>query len=105
MSNVVVSFTRISSSWRRALLGALALLAAITAATPAAADPAISYSTFLGGSLGEAGRAVATWGSTTFVAGSTRSLDYLVFVVTSRKPYDQLYGPSTGSPPGSESTT
>jgi hypothetical protein len=64
MRNVIESSARF---WRRALLGALTVLAAVSSALPAGADPTLVYSTGLGGSGG--GFAVAAQGGNTFVAG------------------------------------
>lgn len=70
-------------SWRRALLGALTILAA---ASPALADPTLLFSTYLGGSRQDIGDAVAVQGGNTYVAGSTYSANYPVFGVSSSKP-------------------
>ncbi|MFP5284878.1 MAG: hypothetical protein ACLGI9_03995, partial [Thermoanaerobaculia bacterium] len=74
---------RVSRSWRCMLLGALTVLAPVL---PAAADPTLIYSTYLGGNRGDAGFAVAVSGGFTFIAGGTRSLDYPVVGVSSSKP-------------------
>jgi hypothetical protein len=72
----------IESSTRSRLLGALALLAT---ALPAAADPTLVYSTYLGGSLNDGGFAVAAQGGNTFILGATNSPDYPVVAVSSSK--------------------
>ena len=79
MRNTIELLARFS---RRALLGALTALAG---ALPAGADPTLVYSTYLGGSLGEGGFAVAAQGGNTFVAGITNSPDYPVVAVSSSK--------------------
>jgi hypothetical protein len=68
MRNPIESLARSS---RRTLLGALTVLAAAFHAGPAGADPTLTYSTYLGGSLGEVGFAVAAKGGKTFIAGIT----------------------------------
>lgn len=75
-----------------------------TLPSPAAADPTILYSTYLGGSSSDSGQAVAAWHGNTFVAGITRSGDYPLFNGGSGKPGDSytdvfltVLGPS-GSP-------
>lgn len=72
------------SSARSWLLGALTVLAT-SAALPAGADPAIVYSTYLGGSLSDIGFAVAAQGGSTFIVGATNSPDYPVVAVSSSK--------------------
>jgi hypothetical protein len=74
---------QVSRSWRFVLLGVLTMLAAVL---PAGADPTLIYSTYLGGSRGDAGFAVAVSGGFTFIAGGTRSLDYPIVGVSSSKP-------------------
>lgn len=69
--------------WRLALLGALTVLAA---ALPAAAAPALTWSTYLGGSRNDTGTAIAAWQGLTFVAGTTFSADYPVYSGSSSKP-------------------
>jgi hypothetical protein len=71
---------------RHALFGALV---AMVAASPAAADPTLIYSTYLGGSRGDGAAAVAARAGDTFVAGTTYSLDFpLVNASFSSKPSD-----------------
>ncbi|MEA2564085.1 MAG: hypothetical protein QOH06_5589 [Acidobacteriota bacterium] len=82
MRNTIEFFARSS---RRALLGALTVLAAVSAALPAGADPTLVYSTYLGGSFNDSGFAVAVQGGSTFVAGTTNSPDYPVVAVSSSK--------------------
>jgi len=79
----------IESSARSLLLGALTALAAVSAALPAAADPTLIYSTYLGGSLNDVGFAVAVQGGNTFIMGSTNSPDYPVVAVSSSKYGDE----------------
>ena len=74
---------RFSRSWRSTLLVILTLAAA---ALPAAADPTLAWSTYLGGSRNDAGTAIAVWQGITFVAGATFSADYPVVSVSSSKP-------------------
>jgi hypothetical protein len=82
MRNTIESFARSS---RCALLGALTVLAAVSAALPAGADPTLVYSTYLGGSLSDGGFDVAVQGGSTFIVGSTNSPDYPVVAVSSSK--------------------
>jgi threonine dehydrogenase-like Zn-dependent dehydrogenase len=70
-------------------LSCAAGLLLLASAWPAAADPVFLNSTYLGGSLDDLGRAVATQGDITFVAGATFSLDYPVVAVSSGKPEDE----------------
>ncbi|HYG62056.1 MAG TPA: SBBP repeat-containing protein [Thermoanaerobaculia bacterium] len=70
-------------TWHRALLGALTIL---MAATPALADSTPLFSTYLGGSRQDIGDAVAVQGGNTYVAGTTYSANYPVFMVSSSKP-------------------
>jgi hypothetical protein len=65
-----------ASSWWRQFLVTISIC--LAAALPAGADPTILYSTFLGGNRLDTGRAVAVNGSSTFVAGTTRSLNFPV---------------------------
>jgi len=60
----------------------------VSSASPAAADPTILYSTYLGGSSSDSGWAVAAWHGNTFVTGITRSGDYPLFNGGSGKPGD-----------------
>jgi hypothetical protein len=69
-------------------LGTLTVLAAV-AAVPAGADPALIYSTYLGGSLNDGGAGVAVRDGTTFVMGVTNSPDYPVVGANSRKLGDE----------------
>lgn len=82
MRNTIESFARSS---RRALLGALTVLAAGSAALPAGADPTLVYSTYLGGSLNDGGFAVAVQGGSTFIVGASNSPDYPVVAASSSK--------------------
>lgn len=70
------------------LIGALLLAAA---PLPAAADPTLAWSTYLGGRRVDVGSAVAAWHGTTYVAGTTKSADYPVFMVNSSKPWDDEF--------------
>lgn len=79
---------RTAGSWRAALCGAILTL---TAVGSAGADPTLSYSTFLGGSLDDTGQAVAAQWGYSFFAGVTRSGDYPVTGVSPDKPNNDAY--------------
>jgi hypothetical protein len=81
------TFEPCARSWRRSLLGGLAVLAA---AIPAGADPSFIYSTYLGGSLRDGGLAVTARGGATYVAGTTYSSDFPVTQVSPSKPYEMV---------------